>query len=245
MIRIAPSDAEISDIYLDESSQNNHEYLVLGGIIVHKACVPRFNELITCARQPELPFGEMKWEKVSRSKLQAYRRVIDAFFDGADDCEPMEFHSVIVHMPKVKDRQFNSGSREVGFNKDVYQLCMKFGRLYKDRLFHIYPDHRGTSSSPEDLRLILNRGIRKKGDRRDWPYRRIHFQDSKQILALQVVDLLIGGLAYRLNKHHLKEGASAVKCDLSQHILDRAKIRDVHRDTSIRGKFTIWHRQLR
>jgi hypothetical protein len=245
MVRIAPKDSELSEIYLDESSQNNHEYLVLGGIIVHKSCVAQFDRLIHQARQPELPFGEMKWEKVSRSKLPAYKRVIDAFFDGDPDCKPMEFHSVVVHMPDIKDRLFNSGSREVGFNKDVYQLCMKFGRLYRDRLFHVYPDHRETKNSSEELRLILNRAMRKKADPRDWPYRRIHFQDSKRIQALQVVDVLIGALAYRLNRHHLKDGASATKSELSQHVLDRARIRDIYRDTAVAGKFTIWHRRLR
>jgi hypothetical protein len=238
-------DSEVSDIYLDETSQNKHEYLVLGGLIIHKVCVSRFNELIASARQPELPFGEMKWEKVSRSKLPAYRRVIDAYFDGDSECPLMEFHSVVVHMPDVKGRLYNSGSREIGFNKDVYQLCMKFGRLYRDRLFHVYPDHRETRSSTEELRLILNRAMRKKGDRRDWPYRRLHLQNSKRVYALQVVDILIGALAYRLNKHHLKEGASVTKTELSRHVLDRANIKDVYRDTAVRGKFTVWHRRLR
>jgi Protein of unknown function (DUF3800) len=245
MAKIAPSDIEISNVYIDETSQNKHEYLALGGLIVHKPCVPRLNEMIARARQPELPFGEMKWEKVSRSKLAAYKRVVDVFFHGSADCLPLEFHSVVVYMPKVKDSLYNSGSREIGFNKDVYQLCMKFGRLYRDRLFHIYPDQRETKSPTEELRLILNRSMRKKGDSRDWPFRRVHFQDSKKVYALQIVDVLLGALAYRLNKHHLTEGASPTKTELSGYILERAAIRDVYRDTGVAGKFTIWHRQLR
>lgn len=245
MGRVAPDESEISEIYLDESSQNRHEYLILGGVILHKHCTLRFKELIVKARNPELPFGEMKWAKVSRSKLSAYRRVIDVFFDGDQDCRPMEFHSLVVHMPKLKDNQFNKGSREIGFNKDVYQLCMKFGRLYRQRLFHVYPDQRDTKSSTEELRSILNFGIRKKGDPRDWPFRRLHFQDSKNQYALQLVDLLIGAIAYRLNKHHLAPNASEPKTILSEYVLGRAGIADVFKDTSVSGKFTIWHRRLR
>src|SRR5579872_62138 len=200
MARVTPQESDISDVYIDESSQNRHEYLVLGGLIIHKQSVPIFNELIARTRMPELPFGEMKWEKVSRSKLPAYKRVIDSFFDSDPHCQPMEFHSVVVHTPDIKDRLFNKGSREIGFNKEVYQLCMKFGRLYRGRLFHIYPDERQTRNSPEELRQILNFSMRKKGDLRDWPYRRIHFQNSKKVYALQVVDILIGGIAYRLNQ---------------------------------------------
>lgn len=245
MRRVAPDEREISEIYLDESSQNRHEYLILGGLILHKSCTPRFNELIAEARKPELPFGEMKWAKVSRSKLGAYKRVIDVFFDGDRDCLPMEFHSLVVHMPKLRDNLFNKGSREIGFNKDVYQLCMKFGRLYRQRLFHVYPDERATRSSTEELRSILNFGIRKKGDLRDWPFRRLHFQDSKRQYPLQLVDLLTGAIAYRLNKHHMEPSASEPKTFLSEHVLRRARIADVFKDTSVSGKFTIWHRQLR
>jgi hypothetical protein len=245
MARITPRESEVSNIYVDETSQTKHECLVLGGLIIHANCLVRFNEIIANARHPELPFGEMKWEKVSRSKLAAYKRVVDAFFDGDALCHPLELHTVVVRMSKLKDKIYNAGSREIGFNKDIYQLCMKFRRLYPDRLFHLYPDQRPTKTSTEELRLILNRGARKTGDPREWPFRRLHFQDSKKIYSLQLVDVLIGALAYRLNKHHMKDGASETKTVLSQHILNRARITDVFRDTAIGGKFTIWHRQLR
>lgn len=245
MPRIPPRSIDISEIYIDETSQNKHEYLILGGLILHKDCVDQFNSMIARARLPELPFGELKWEKVSRSKLPAYKRVVDAFFDGQAGCLPMEFHSIVVHTPDLKDDIYNKGSREIGFNKEVYQLCMKFSRLYKQRLFHIYPDERQTKSSPEELRQILNLKLRSKGDQREWPFRRIHFQNSKKVLALQVVDILIGGIAFRLNGHDQKPNASESKKDLSKHILSRARVFDAFRDTAIAGKFTIWHRRLR
>lgn len=245
MPRQTPSDDEISNIYIDETSQTKHEYLVLGGIILHKPCMARFNELVARVRLPELPHGEMKWEKVSRSKLNVYRRVVDIFFDGIPDCCPMEFHSIVVHTPDIRDKLYNQGSREIGFNKEVYQLCIKFGRLYKRTLFHVYADERPTNRSTEELRAILNFGMRKRLDGRDWPFRRVHFQDSKRVYALQMVDVLIGALAYRLNAHHLREGASPAKTELSQYVLSRASIRDVFRDTSVAGRFTVWHRRLR
>jgi hypothetical protein len=62
---------------------------------------------------------------------------------------------------------------------------------------------------------------------------------------MQLVDVLLGGVAYRLNGHHLIDGASPAKVDLSDHILTRGRVTDVTRDTLVTGKFTIWHRQLR
>lgn len=186
----------------------------------------------------------MGWVKVSRSKLPAYKRVAEVFFANSARLRPFDFHCLAVDTSKLNHKKFNQGSGEIGFNKEIYQLARKFGRLYKDALFHCYPDERKTSHSPDELRLILNRGIAKDGDTRDWPYRRMQFRDSSKTLPLQLVDILLGAVAYRLNEHHLVEGASPAKIEMSDFILDLAGVRDVTRDTSVRGKFTIWHRRL-
>lgn len=78
--RAPPDPRQLFDIYIDESSQTRHRYLVLGGIIVPTASVEAVNAEIIKCRLPELPYGEMKWTKVSRSKLGAYQRVVNAFF---------------------------------------------------------------------------------------------------------------------------------------------------------------------
>jgi hypothetical protein len=244
MNSVSPNQPVFADVFVDESSQTKHKYLLLGGIIIPGASSDELRQRIWEARQPELPQGEMKWVKVSRSKIEAYRRVVDVFFDGLD-IGGMEFHSLVVDTHKLNDRAFNDGSRETGFNKEIYQLLMKFRRLHRRCLFHVYPDRRSTKNHPEDLRLIVNRGCVKHGDSRDWPFRRIHFRDSDAEVALQMVDLLIGAIAYRLNGHDKAPDASEAKRDLCNHVLTRAGIRDVTRDTSTAGRFTVWHRRLR
>jgi hypothetical protein len=243
MARRPAYDYELTEVYIDETSQNAHRYLIIGALVIHKLHLPRFNRLVRRARKQQLPHGEMKWTKVSDAKLPTYKGVVDLFFDEGH-CPPLEFHSIVVDTTKFK-RIFSQGSREIGFSKEIYQLSMKVGRLYKTRLFHVFPDERRAGTPAEELRLILNRGMRKKGDQRDWPFRRVHFQDSKKHHALQIVDVLIGALAFRLNGHHLKKGASATKRELADHILARANIHDVFIDTAVAGKFTIWHRQLK
>jgi hypothetical protein len=243
MVRVPADDSQLSEIYIDETSQTKHRYLVLGGIIIPRTKSDHFETIIREARLPELPLGEMAWTKVSRTKLPAYKRVVDAFFKR--HYEHLDFHSLVVDTTKINDRKFNEGSRQIGFNKEIYQLCIKFGRLYPTRLFHVYPDYRDTDQSPSDTRLILNRGMRRGGDQRDWPFRRLHFRDSATTLPLQVVDVLLGAVAFRLNGHYEKEDASPAKKELCDHILCRAGTSDVTRDTARSGKFTIWHRQLR
>src|SRR5215469_15112199 len=237
-----PDPALLCEVYIDESSQNNHRYLVLGGVAVRAPAVAALTGTIWKARLPQLPAGELKWSKVSRSKLAAYMRVVDAFFDeGA-----AQFHSLFVDTTKLDHALYNQGSRDIGFNKEIYQLAIKCGRLYKPLLFHIYPDKRTTPNDPNQLRDILNRGIKKHdNDQRDWPYRRVQFRDSRTTPLLQVADIFAGAIAYRLNGHHTITGASPAKIELSRYILARAGITNVARSTLFGGKFTIWERRLK
>ncbi|WP_193752980.1 DUF3800 domain-containing protein [Sphingomonas endophytica] len=232
------------DIYVDESSQTKNRYLVLGAIIIPTSKVTSADECLQSARLPELPHGEMKWGKVSSAKLTAYKRYADQFFDHACLHEA-KFHSLVVDTTQLNHHKFNEGSREIGFNKELYNLATKCARLQKTGLFHLYPDFRDTNQKPEDLRNILNHGRHKNSDGRNWPFRRCQFRDSSKTPLLQLVDLLLGSLAYGVNKHYEKKDASPAKLDLARHIMRRAGLKDLTRDTSMNGKYTVWHRRLR
>lgn len=169
--------------------------------------------------------------------------LINGFFD-LEAFHGVEFHSTVVDTWGQDHLGYSEGDREVTFNKELYQLAAKFARLHPNCLFHLYPDDRETSQLPARLRDILNFGRRKQGDNRDFPYRRCHFRKSHETPLLQLVDVLLGGLAFRINDHHRAENASPPKVHLSQRILDRAGIADPMRDTDRGGKFTVWHRRL-
>ena len=237
-------DLPIAEVYIDESSHTAHRYLVLGGIIAEIGDARVASESIARARLPELPQRAMKWGKVSKAKLPAYIRVVDTFFEQPKTMT-LDFHCLVVDTTKQKHKLYNQGSREVGFNKEVYQLAMKFGRHYR-ALFHIYPDRRTTNQSTEDLRLMLNRGIKKhQGDTRDWPFRRVQFREPEDSQLLQLADVFSGAIAWHLNGHPTMPNASPAKTQLGNYILQKAGITDVTRDTAMKGKFTIWHRQLK
>lgn len=241
---LLPRQLPYFDAYIDESSQTAHRYLVLGGVVIQTASVSNLNQDIGRIRAPELDNnGEMKWTKVSQRKLPAYIRLVDLFFQPQFANGP-HFHSLVVDTHQIDNRRYNEGDRELGFSKEIYQLARKFGRLYGG-LFHIYLDHRDTNQLPDKVRTILNFGIRKHGDNRDWPYRRMQFRRSHETPLIQMADIFSGAIAYRLNGHHLAEDASPAKKELSNYIFERAGINNVTNDTGVRGKFTIWHRRLR
>jgi len=241
-MRVPAKSEDIVEVYVDESSQTKHRYLVLGAIVTRMIDVQKIHSLIAKARLPELPKGEIKWTKVSKAKLAAYKRLIDIIFDNHED---MHFHSLFVDTTQQDHKKYNEGDSEIGFNKEIYQLANKVARLYTREYFHIYPDYRDTKNSPEELRLILNRSAAKRGDRRDWPVRRCQFRDSKDTLLLQLTDVLIGAIAFQLNGHDKASDASAAKVELAKYITKRAGISDVSKGTARAVKFSVWPRRLR
>lgn len=185
----------------------------------------------------------MKWGKVSAAKLSAYKRFVDCFFD-ATEFKGVHFHCLVVDTSLLDHALFNAGSKEIGFNKEIYQLARKFAKVYPVGLFHLYPDYRDTNQRPEDLRNILNHNRHKERDGRNWPFRRCQFRDSSKTPLLQLVDILLGAVAYGKNEHSKQPNPSPHKLELGRHIMRRAGIRDLAVDTSRTGKFTVWHRVL-
>jgi len=239
------TDLPIYDVFVDESSQTKHDYLLLGGIIIPSVNTPRLEEKIAELKQQYRISKEMKWTRVSRYHLGAYKALVDIFFDAPSHVGPFEFHSLAIEMAKRNEAAFNSGSKETGFNKEVYQIIQKFRRLHRNVNFHVYLDYRDSSQPISETRTILNFGARKHNDARDWPFRRLHMRDSKATLSLQLVDILLGAVAYKLNGHYDAPSASPHKKALCDHVLSRGNIKTVRFDTAIKGKFTLWHRRLR
>ena len=155
-----------------------------------------------------------------------------------------DINCVVVDTSKNPLRDSGDGDIEIGFNKQVYFLCVPLiGKRFKTELFHIYPDRRTSNQPLSKAQQIMNYGARKYGDKRPWPYRRIRYHDPEQCQALQVVDIFIGALAYRLNGHYDKADANPAKKKLCDHILGRAKITNPFVNTPYyRRRFIVVHR---
>lgn len=120
-----PEYGRFSDVYVDESSQTKHRYLLIGALILPTSSVPVFNDQLERARRPELPDGEIAWTKVSRTKLPAYVRVVDTFFNNDMRFRHLDFHSLHIDTQLVNHRAFNAGSKEIGFNNVIHGTGMR------------------------------------------------------------------------------------------------------------------------
>lgn len=250
-----PQEADLyCEVYIDESSWNAHRYLVIGGIVLPLKYSAQFEQSIIAARGPKLPVTKpngqpkvLKWEKVGKYTLADYKRIVDVFFafpktHSLRTWEHVDLHCTAVDMTKIEHRDFGDGDPDVGFNKEMYFLCARrIARRYDKGLFHIYADRRETKQPLEIAMGIMNLGIQKHGDQRLAPIRRFNFEDPEKKQALQVTDILIGALAYRLNGHYENPAANPAKKELSDYILRKARIARPFENTRHTGRFTLFH----
>ena len=235
-----------ADIYIDESCQCNHRYLVLGGIIAETHDLPAILNRISETKRTYNLTRELKWTKVSRAYLAHYQAVVNTFFELFVE-HSIHFHCLIVDTRRVDHALYNQGSAEIGFSKFIYQLLVnKFGRMHREYApFNVYLDSRTTKQSLDELRDILNNGIAKRHDIHSRPYRRLQFRDSKESDLIQITDILIGAIGCRKNEHHLRQGASAAKIMLSDYIAKKAGLASLCDTTPYGSVFSIWNLRLR
>lgn len=244
------------NVYIDETSQNAHRYLAIGGLVVPLSHADQFEADIIASRDDVIaiahPNGKprvIKWEKVGTYNLNSYKKVVDAFFAFPAKRNPplgkhVDINCVVVDTREKDLRVSGDGDVEIGFNKEVYFLCVPMiGKRFHKELFRVYADRRTTRHPLEEARKIMNNGAKKYGDKRPWPYRHLSFEDPERCQALQVVDIFIGALAYRLNGHYDRPEANAAKKELSDYIFARSKITDPFKPTRYdRRRFAIMHR---
>jgi len=230
-------------IYADESCKDAHKYLILGGLCLEFKDVDPVLQALTNVRFHHNTHGEVKWIKVSNSKLQFYMDFVDVFFDFATT-DVLHFHCLIADTTTFNHKLHNGGDAEIGFNKLIFQLLLhKFGRNYgKNYSLYAHLDERVTKDSPDKMRPMLNAALRKREIGTN-PFKRISFQNSKSTDILQLNDLLIGAIGFRRNGHHLRDGAAPHKVMLANHIRQRVSTVQgrIKANSSNAWRFTVWN----
>ncbi len=229
-------------IYADESCKDAHRFLALGAIALERSVEPSIVAQLQAVRVAHNTFGEVKWTKVSRSKLDFYKAFVDVFFDASKN-DDMHFYGLHVDTQTFNHRRWNRGEAEIGFSKLIFQLLLhKFGRRYGDKYpLVVFLDGRSTKQDPEDLRPMLNSELAKRWDMPTRPFRRLTFVDSKKSDIIQVNDLLIGTIGFFKNKHHKRADCARHKIEFAHYILARAQECEPERFTSFKAsRFSVW-----
>ena len=135
------------------------------------------------------PYYELKWNKVSKSKIEYYKDVINYFFDDDD----LQFRVLVVsNKTDIDYEKFNH-------THDTFYYKMYFGMLKAilnpENSHHIYIDIKDTKSKEKvhKLEQVL------RNDKYDYSkeiIKKVQQVRSHEVEILQLTDLLVGATAY-------------------------------------------------
>jgi len=110
------------EVYCDESRQEYFtatkdskagKYVVLGSLWIEASFRNEFKTRIKDLREEHNLFGEFKWNRVSPSRLDFYRRIIDLFFDSP----AARFRCIVLPADRLDAIAFHGADKELMFYK--------------------------------------------------------------------------------------------------------------------------------
>lgn len=208
---------QLFNIYCDESCHLEHDgekAMVLGGVWCP---ADKKDEIFRRLREIKEEHGlnkhfEIKWNKVSKGKLEFYMDVINYFFDNSD----LHFRVLVVpNKSELKHEEF-------GHSHDIFYYKMYFNLLKTlfepDCEYNIYIDIKDTRGQKkvDKLHEVLcnnhydfNRELIKK----------VQQVRSEEVELVALADLLIGAMSYL----HRGKTTSEAKLKLIERIKERSK----------------------
>lgn len=203
------------NIYCDETchlEHDNQKYMVLGGIICekeYKNIVKR--DIITLKKRNKLKkTAEIKWNKVSPSKLIFFKDLVNYFFET----DFLRFRAIIINKEQLNHKKFNQ-THDDWYYKMYYQLLQNLVEPKYDN--YIYLDIKDTKSSNkvEGVKKYINRKMIEFDHE---PIKHIQSINSEESLIMQLTDLLVGAIGYKNRTIYNNKNSSKAKTELMNYI---------------------------
>lgn len=184
------------NIYCDESChiENDHKkFMFLGSVSSAYNQVKLHTANINELKKKHHFYAEIKWSKVSKSKLRFYLDLVDYFF--ATD---LQFRTVGVEKAKINNEAFNQDYDDFYYKMYYYLLNHNLNSLYK---YNVYLDIKDTLSAYKvnKLKDILNTkfGV----------FRNVQNIRSHESIIMQMADFLMGAISYLHNDENQQNKA--------------------------------------
>ena len=182
------------NVYCDESchlENDGQKAMVLGAVWCPKDKRLEIAERIREIKQKhglERDF-EIKWTKVSPSKLAFYQDIVDYFFDDDD----LHFRGLVVPDKSVLDHERHQQDHDEWYYKMYFTMLKTI--FDPDSRYYVYIDIKDTlgHEKVEKLQDILCTNAYDFSRRMIADVKRVH---SHEVEHLQIADLLIGALSY-------------------------------------------------
>ena len=180
------------NIYCDESCHlecDEQNAMVIGGISCpdfYRHAV--YKDIEELKRKHQIPsYVEIKWTKVSNSKIEFYKGLIKYFFDN----DLLNYRAVVIPNKKQLNHLKFSQTHDDFYYKTYYYLLRKLMNIKDD--LNVYLDIKDTRSNQKirKLKLILNKKVEQKN------LKKIQHIRSHENVILQLTDLMIGATSYK------------------------------------------------
>lgn len=183
------------NVYCDESCHLEHDginVMTLGAVWCPANKVREINTRIQeiKARHGIEKNSEIKWTKVSPSKLPVYQDIIDYFFDDDD----LRFRCLIVPNKEVLDHARFNQTHDDWYYKMYFDMLKVI--FSPENRFNIYVDIKDTHSH-QKVKKLHEVCCNSQYDFSARIIKKIQPIRSHEVQLMQVVDILIGAIAYK------------------------------------------------
>jgi hypothetical protein len=197
------NEKQIYKIFCDESCHLQHDgadIMVLGALHCTAEKTIQLNKHIKWLRHEHNFKPEFKWSKLHKHQWPLYKNIIDLIIDDLD----VHFKATVVLNKNTLEHQlYNSGSHSDFYHKMFYFTLRDFLQINNE--YRVYLDYMDTTSAVKTQKMceVLQNGTYWQLDVN------ATIVQSYEVQLVQVVDLLIGAVAYR-NRSDI-EKSSAIK----------------------------------
>lgn len=231
----------VFNIYCDESCHLEHDkikldnrYMIIGGISCPNSLK---KEVFKTIKTIKKAYGlssmvEVKWTKVSMAKINAYKALINYFFDVNE----LRFRSVIIDKTKLNHNKYNHTHDD--FYYKIYWLMLDWFIESNQNQYNIFLDKKDTQGV-EKIKSLHNVICNSNYDFDRNIINNIQEVESHDVSLLQIADLLIGAVSYA--KRYPDGGKSQAKNEIVELVKARSTISLDKSTTLGANRFNLLH----
>lgn len=206
------------EIYCDESRpdlftskvKQKDQYLLIGSIWLPAEKRAAVKQHIKELKNKHKVGGQIKWQKVSNSRLDFYRELVDLFMSFGNE---LRFRCIAVKAGEVDFSLYHNNDAELGFYKFYYQLIHHW--ILDFNCYSVFCD---TKTNRDPNRLAILKQCLERSNLSS-KVTLIQSLPSKESALIQFTDFLLGAVGSELNRTLVSSSAKKkVLCYLKKKL---------------------------
>lgn len=207
------------NVYCDESCHLEHDksdVMSIGAVYCPKDKLREINSRLREIKiENNVPeFAELKWTRVSPSKLRVYKEIVNYFFDDDD----LHFRVILIPDKKKLNHQKYNQTHDDWYYKMYFEMLKNI--LNPSDSYNIYIDIKDTNSYMKAKKLH-EVCCNSKHDFKKHVIRKLQPIRSDEVQIMQLTDLLVGAITHYNRFFDSLASHSSAKAELIEIIKNR------------------------